>query len=144
MEFWTVGQLSKKANVTIRTIRYYDQIQLLVPEFRHANGRRYYTAKDLAKLEQICLLKSHSFSLEDIKTILDKDAFTDLLIHRKQQALAEIKEAEAALKSIEALLNHLEFKQEINLLEHLIPLFKREAEIPQLEKQIEEPDFEPN
>ncbi|MFP3509948.1 MerR family DNA-binding transcriptional regulator [Peribacillus sp. SIMBA_075] len=43
MEFWTVGQLSKLANVTIRTIRYYDQIQLLTPEFRHANGRRYYT-----------------------------------------------------------------------------------------------------
>lgn len=124
MEFMTVGQLSKRANVTIRTIRYYDQIHLLTPEFRHANGRRYYTAKDLNRLEKICLLKSLSFSLDDIKTVLNKKSFKELLLHHQQQILSDINEEENTLKNIQTLLNSIEIEGEFNW-ELLLPIFKR-------------------
>ncbi|MDW7613957.1 MerR family transcriptional regulator [Peribacillus simplex] len=124
MEFWTVGQLSKLANVTIRTIRYYDQIQLLTPEFRHANGRRYYTEKDLKRLEKICLLKSLSVSLDDIKAVLDKKAFKELLLHQQHQTISNIREAENTLKNIQTLLNSIEIEGDLDW-EPLLPLIKR-------------------
>lgn len=124
MEFLTVGQLSKRANVTIRTIRYYDQIQLLTPEYRHANGRRYYSANDLKRLEKICLLKALSFSLDDIKTVLNKESFKELLLQHQQQIQADIKEEENTLKNIQTLLNSIEIEGEFNW-ELLLPLFKR-------------------
>ena len=124
MEFLTVGQLSKRANVTIRTIRYYDQIQLLTPEYRHANGRRYYTENDLKRLEKICLLKTLSFSLEDIKTVLNKETFKELLLQHQRQIQSDIKEEENTLKNIQTLLNSIEIEGEFNW-ELLLPLFKR-------------------
>ncbi|XGZ12524.1 MerR family transcriptional regulator [Peribacillus sp. RS7] len=60
----------------------------------NTNGRRYYTEKDLKRLEKICLLKSLSVSLDDIKTVLDKKSFKELLLHQQQQTFASIEEAE--------------------------------------------------
>ena len=65
--FYTSGQFAAKAHVTLRTIRYYDKQNLLVPSQRTASGARRYTDADLAKLQQILLLKFLGFSLEEIK-----------------------------------------------------------------------------
>lgn len=65
--FYTSGQFAAKAHVTLRTIRYYDKQKLLVPSERAASGARRYTDGDLAKLQQILLLKFLGFSLEEIK-----------------------------------------------------------------------------
>ncbi len=54
------------ANLSIRTIRYYDQIGLLKPSKIADNGYRLYTDKDFIKLQKILSLKSLGFSLNDI------------------------------------------------------------------------------
>ena len=58
---YTSGQLARKANVTLRTIRFYDKKANLKPSFRNNNGNRYYTDEDLVKLQQILLLKYMGF-----------------------------------------------------------------------------------
>ena len=60
-DFYTSGQFAKKANVTLRTIRFYDKKGILKPSFRNNNGNRYYTDEDLVKLQQILLLKYMGF-----------------------------------------------------------------------------------
>ena len=45
---WTVGQVARLAGVTVRTLHHYDQIGLLPPSGRAANGYRTYTAVDVA------------------------------------------------------------------------------------------------
>ncbi len=64
------------AHVTIRTIRYYDKQNILKPSFVNANGSRFYTDGDFAKLQQILLLKYLGFTLDDIKemTIEEPDS----------------------------------------------------------------------
>ena len=64
--YYTSGQFAKKAHVTLRTIRWYDNKNLLKPSFRTENGTRLYTDGDLAKLQQILLFKYLGFSLDDI------------------------------------------------------------------------------
>ncbi len=70
MEKYTIGAFAKKANVTTRTIRYYDQIGLLTPSIIGKNGYRYYVEEDLIKLQTIVLLKELGFSLEEISPML--------------------------------------------------------------------------
>ena len=55
--YYSSGEFAKKANVTVRTIRYYDKQNILKPSARTAAGARLYTDADLAKLQQILLLK---------------------------------------------------------------------------------------
>ena len=63
------------AQVTLRTIRYYDKQNILKPSLVTEAGARFYTDGDFARLQQILLLKYLGFSLDDIRemTIADTD-----------------------------------------------------------------------
>lgn len=78
----------------------------------------------MKRLEKICLLKILSVSLDDIKTVLDKKSFKELLLHQQQQTLASIEEAENTLNNIQTLLNSIEAEGDFNW-ELLLPLIKR-------------------
>ena len=73
MKKYTTGQFSKLANVTERTIRYYDKIGLLKPSTVLSNGYRQYTDSDLLKLQKILSLKHLGFSIEEIFPIVLED-----------------------------------------------------------------------
>ncbi|MBG9733401.1 MerR family transcriptional regulator [Paenibacillus alvei] len=79
MNRWTTGQVSKMRNVSVRTLRYYDDIGLLTPSQKEDNGRRYYSETDLFTLEKITLLKSLSLPLEDIQQLIDKLSYRHIL-----------------------------------------------------------------
>ena len=66
-KYYTSGEFAEKAHVSIRTIRYYDQKNLLKPATRTKSGARRYTDQDFAKLQQILLLKYLGFSLNEIR-----------------------------------------------------------------------------
>lgn len=68
-KFYTSGEFAKKANVSIRTIRYYDKQNLLKPADISDAGYRLYTDADFAKLQKILSLKYLGFSLEEIRSI---------------------------------------------------------------------------
>lgn len=67
MKTWYAKELSKLANVTVRTLHYYDKIDLLKPSIRLENKYRLYSESDLAKLQQIIALKFFGFELNQIK-----------------------------------------------------------------------------
>ncbi|MET3292898.1 UNVERIFIED_CONTAM: DNA-binding transcriptional MerR regulator [Brevibacillus sp. OAP136] len=70
---WKVGELAKMAGITIRTLRFYDQIGLFSPSGYSQSGYRLYTEKDISRLQQILSLKELGLSLEQIKAVLDGD-----------------------------------------------------------------------
>ena len=59
----TTGRVAKMMGISVRTLRYYDQIGLLKPGSTLPNGRRQYSKEDLLELEKIMILKSAQFSL---------------------------------------------------------------------------------
>ncbi|MCF0133392.1 MAG: methyltransferase domain-containing protein [Blautia sp.] len=73
--YYSSGEFSRMAHVTLRTIRYYDKQNILKPSYVSESGARFYTEDDLARLQQILLLKYLGFSLDDIRemTIDDTD-----------------------------------------------------------------------
>ena len=103
---YTSGEFAEKAHVSIRTIRYYDQKNLLKPAARTKGGARRYTDQDFAKLQQILLLKYLGFSLSDIRemTIGSGDAqflLNSLQIQKRlaEERLEEMKNVIAAIDS---------------------------------------------
>jgi len=68
--YLTVGKLSKKMGVTIRTLQHYDQMGLLCPSAASDGGRRLYSDADVVRLYQILSLKELGFSLPQIKAHL--------------------------------------------------------------------------
>ena len=55
--YYTSGEFAKKANVTLRTIRYYDRQGILKPSKVADNGYRLYTDADFAKLQKNLVIK---------------------------------------------------------------------------------------
>lgn len=83
---YTTGAFAKIANVTERTIRYYDKIGLLKPAFIMENGYRMYTDKDFLKLQKILSLKQLGFSIDEIFPLVANDKEEDLKDSLEMQA----------------------------------------------------------
>lgn len=125
MNTYSTGKFAKLANVTERTIRYYDKIGLLKPSFVMENGYRYYTDEDLLKLQRIISLKNLGFSLEEIYPMTlknDKQSLEDSLklqielVNKKIHSLENLKET---LKNTSRLVreDHVEWDKIITLLQ---------------------------
>ena len=71
-----IGDLTERAEVTPRTVRYYESIGLLPPGEREGHGQHYYTEETLARLRKIDQLKKLGLSLDEIRDVIDL-YFTD-------------------------------------------------------------------
>lgn len=75
---YTVRQLSKLAGISSRTLHYYDEIGLLHPARKGANGYRYYDENSLLRLQQILLYRALDMPLERICRLLGRRDFDAL------------------------------------------------------------------
>ncbi|PFZ27075.1 MerR family transcriptional regulator [Bacillus wiedmannii] len=67
---WMISEFASVGNVTVRTLRYYDKINLLKPSDYTEGGHRLYTKDDLYVLQQIQSFKHLGFSLGEIQNII--------------------------------------------------------------------------
>ena len=72
----SIGEFSKICGVSQKTLRYYDEIGLIKPnEINPKNNYRYYSINQLEKMLFIMKLKSYSFSLDEIKELIDLERY---------------------------------------------------------------------
>ena len=67
---FSIGEVAERAQITVRTLHHYDQIDLLKPSVRSDNGYRYYTDKDIQRLDDILLYRALGFSLKQVGEII--------------------------------------------------------------------------
>ncbi|MFC8686733.1 MerR family transcriptional regulator [Brevibacillus porteri] len=72
---YTVQKLGLLAGVSTRTLRYYDEIDLLKPARVNSSGYRIYGQQEVDRLQQILFYRELGVSLEEIKEILDSPTF---------------------------------------------------------------------
>lgn len=70
MPEYTINELALLAGVSTRTLRYYDQINLLKPAFVNPSGYRIYGSAEVDLLHTILLYKELGFELNQIKAII--------------------------------------------------------------------------
>lgn len=108
-----IGEFSKMAKVTIKTLRYYDEEGLLKPEaVDKFTGYRMYTSTQLLKLHRIQSLRQIGISIDKTKQILDGQCdLADVLEERKSEILSEYQTIQESLSRIEFILSGREEKE---------------------------------
>lgn len=100
-----IKEVAKRTKVTVRTLRYYDQIGLLTVSSKTEGGHRLYTEEDLKRLQQIQFLKGIGCGLKDIKVMLSDPNWNWSTSIKSQ--LIYIMEEQDKLKRIESSLREL-------------------------------------
>ncbi|SKC77033.1 MerR family transcriptional regulator [Maledivibacter halophilus] len=89
---YSIGEVEEICNVPKKTLRYYDDIKLVVPEFRDEDSKyRYYSKDQMVTLCIIRKLRMYGFKLKKIKEIID-DNSTETLRKNIEHKLLEISE----------------------------------------------------
>ena len=114
MKRWTTGEVAKQRNISVRTLRYYDQINLLNPSFRDDNGKRYYSEEDLFQLEKIIILKSLSLPLEDIRHILEKLSYKQVLISHYNYLQEQLSKLQTSISNTASLINIINLEKSLS------------------------------
>lgn len=66
-----IGELAKLAEITVRTLHYYDEVGLLKPVQVTESGHRLYDLESFSELYRIMAMKDMGFSLDEIKSFID-------------------------------------------------------------------------
>lgn len=127
MTYFSIGEVSKKLNLSLRTLRYYDQIGLVEPALKEDNGKRYYTPENMLLLEKVLLLKATSMSLEDIKKIISRITIQKTLAVHKEQLEHDIKQLQQSLDYTNTLFNTIKLGGGIQW-DQLLPLLSEETQ----------------
>jgi DNA-binding transcriptional MerR regulator len=106
---YTVKQLAELAGVSVRTLHYYDEIDLLKPSSVGENGYRYYADDEVLRLQQILFFRELDFSLQAIRTILDDPAFDVVAaLHAHRQALEDrVRRLQTLIQTVDSTILHL-------------------------------------
>lgn len=95
---YRIGDFAKLSRVTVRTLRYYEEMGLLKPvTIDRWTGYRYYEAAQLPHLNRILALKDLGFSLDQIQTLMHEDMSFGALV-----GMLELKRAELQSQVLEA------------------------------------------
>lgn len=100
---YAIGAFSKKTGVTLRTLRYYDEKNLLKPSYVSESGRRYYKDEDIITLQKIMTLKFLGYSLEEIETFINENDWDlhDSLLYQKEQLERKKEQIEQSIRTID-------------------------------------------
>jgi DNA-binding transcriptional MerR regulator len=100
---YQVKELARVANVSVRTLHYYDEIGLLRPSQRSGSGYRKYDQSDLLRLQQILLRRELGLPLEEIRRGLDDPGFDQrqTLLAQREQLRARARHTAAMLQAVE-------------------------------------------
>src|SRR4051794_169818 len=101
---YTVGQVAGLAAVSVRTLHHYDEIGLLPPSGRAANGYRTYTAVDVARLQRVLSWRELGFDLEQVAELVATDgtpeAALEQLRRQHTQLLTRIERLQAVAATV--------------------------------------------
>lgn len=107
--FYKIGEFAKLSGVTVKTLRHYESLGLLVPEqVDKWTGYRNYHIGQLQKMEAILHLKAAGLSLDEIGSLLESDTqipTQDLLESKIRLTVAQLQELQERKKRLEAMID---------------------------------------
>ena len=113
----TIGEFARLGGVSVRTVRYYDQIGLLpAAHVDAATGYRYFSAASLARLHRVIALKELGLSLHQISDLVDdlsSQKLLGMLAMKRLELEAQAAEAAAQLGRVERRLRYIEMEDQV-------------------------------
>jgi DNA-binding transcriptional MerR regulator len=90
-----IGEVAQRVGLSLRTVRYYEEVGLISPERRSEGGFRLYTEENISRLLTIMQMKPLGFSVEEMRELLDA---RDALRSPRSQASERQRAAERLLE----------------------------------------------
>lgn len=117
----TVGELAQQTGLSVRTLHYYDEIDLLNPSLHTEAGYRVYTPADLGRLQHVLMLRQLGFSLAEVRERLNAPNFSlpeliRLCVARQRE---QIELQQGLCERLEAMLGHFCAAGEVSVDEFL-------------------------
>ena len=120
-----INEVAKLTGVSARTLQYYDEIGLLIPE-KLNNGYRDYSDENLDKLQKILFYRFLKFKLNEIKELLDGDIDSLKILEQQRELILKEKENfEIILHNIEKTIKTYKGEQKMTI-EEKFNGFKKE------------------
>ena len=120
-----INEVVKLTGVSARTLQYYDEIGLLIPE-KLNNGYRDYSDENLDKLQKILFYRFLKFKLNDIKELLEGESDNLKILKQQQELILKEKEKfEVILHNIEKTIENYKGEQTMTI-EEKFNGFKKE------------------
>ncbi|WP_282154396.1 MerR family transcriptional regulator [Cytobacillus gottheilii] len=115
-ETYSIGQFSKKTGTTIRTLHYYDELELLKPSIITESGRRYYSDDNIVQLQKIISLKFLGYSLEEIREFLHLSDWNlmDSLHFQREEMLKKKAHLERVIRALDNAIDLTESQGQVN------------------------------
>jgi MerR family transcriptional regulator, copper efflux regulator len=115
-----IGQVAARTELSIATVRHYDEVGLVTPSARSTGGFRLYTDADVERLLLIRRMKPLGFSLAEMKDLLDSlDVLADDGTPERQRmsAASSLRQCRCkAEESVTTLKKHLAYAEELTAL----------------------------
>ena len=113
---YSVGEVSRVAGVTVRTLHHYDEIGLVQPSSRSPSGYRQYDEPDLERLQEVLFFRELGFGLDEIAGLVEIPTFSrSQILGRQRQLIHEqIERLESMATAVEAALQALEEGRTMN------------------------------
>lgn len=122
-----IGDFARLSQVSVVTLRYYDELDLLKPvKIDSSTGYRFYSADQLPRLNRILALKDLGFSLEQIRLLLTDglslQQLREMLTTQRNEVEKRLSDEQERLKRIEARLRQIELEDKMPKYDVLIKM----------------------
>src|SRR5687767_14232856 len=106
---YTVKQVAAMSGVSVRTLHFYDETELLKPDHTNSNGYRIYEESQLLVLQQILFYRELGFELKRIKEILGQPKFekVEALKSHRQVLETNVTRTRTLIETIDKTISHL-------------------------------------
>lgn len=109
--YFSIGEVSKLFDLSIKTLRYYDKVGILKPAYvNQENKYRYYSREQFMSIDVIKYCKIMGMALEDIKKLIDSDSSIESMMNTIDRQNKMIENKIKELSDVKNYLNDIEFK----------------------------------
>jgi len=130
-KYYTTGELAKLTGVTLKTIRYYNDKGLLIPDTYSDKGYKQYGKKSLETLEKILMLRYLDFSVIEIKKLILEEDINETFSKQENLLQAEKEHIEQILVAVKEIQKYNEDKRWDKMLDIIRMTQKKEQLIKQ-------------
>lgn len=112
-ELYSVGQTARLLGVTVKTLRYYEAIGLVLPAYINSEtGYRYYASRQFQRIDRIKYLQSLGFSLDEIRASIENvDDLVALLGQKKTMLKQQREELTRKIEDVDWYLNYFHYME---------------------------------
>ena len=107
---YTINKLANLAGISVRTLRYYDELGLLTPNRNQLNDYRIYEQNEVDRLQQILFYRELGVPLEEIKRILSAKDFdhVDALKNHLNELLCKRSQLDLLIRNVRKTITSIE------------------------------------